>query len=82
MINVDFWDSDNEIDFLKQEIKQLEYCKTSLSYSIKRRNTLNEIGSILFSVLILIYAFIFLIYNPMTDQKTKIIKNSDLQMHQ
>ncbi len=83
MVNVGFWEWDDEIDFLKKEIEQLEKCKTSLNRVIKWRNDLNKIGSILFSTLILIYAFIFLIYNPMTDNtKVEITKNSDLQMHQ
>jgi hypothetical protein len=38
------------------------------------------VASLLFAILIFIYAFIFIIYNPMTEKKIIIQKNSDVQM--
>lgn len=63
MLNVDFIREWRQIIYLEQKIKELQKCQDNLRWVIEHRNFLNNIALVIFGILLLVYAFIFLIYN-------------------
>jgi hypothetical protein len=49
--------------YLEKKIEKLNECQSNLRDMIKERNDMNNTASLLFAILIVIYAFIFLIHN-------------------
>lgn len=84
MISVDFWNwkDKDEVIYLQKKINAIQKSKDAFHKIISQRNNYNKIASIIFIVLIFIYSFIFLIYNPMTENKSTILKWSDVQIEQ
>lgn len=81
-IDIPFWNSWNELDYLSKKIIAIEKSKESFQALILKREQYNRVASILFSFLIFIYVFICLIYNPMHNSKEPIFKWSDIQVNQ